>query len=230
MYQLMAGLIEQAMCRPVQPELNLPAELPAARNAFEEAPRSPEHSIEERSFLHSTGKNNIFRRCGAALAAAAHSPALRQPRLRADIMVRRAMEIFANKPLRSLALSAVVTGLGLTFWMAHDGRGSASSWESSARSKSTVVRSFQPEVKPVDVTSKGRSEPISANEARRTKLRNRRVRVGQTAVDYIGDDVTVRHLTRTPARQRPTGQVAHIGEDVTVRYFTPKPAARSQSQ
>ena len=229
MYRLMAGLIEEAMCRALQPKRLLPAELPAVRSALEETPGGAERFTEKRPTFYAIGKNT-FRRCGAALAAARQSPAFRRPGLLAEIMVQRATEVLANKPLRSLALSAVAIGLALTFWMAHGGRGLPSRWESPAPSKSTDVRSFQPEVKPVHVTSKGRHEPIPANEVRHAKLRNRRVRVGQTEVDYIGDDVTVRHFTPTPPRQRTTGQVTYIGEDVTVRHFTPKPVARSQSQ
>ncbi len=229
MYRLMAGLIEQAMCRAVQPKRLLPAELPAVRSAFEETPGSAEHFTEKRPIFYAIGKNTL-RRCEAALAAARQSPAFRRPGLLAEIMVQRATEVLANKPLRSLALSAVAIGLGLTFWMAHGGRGLPSRWESPAPSKSTDVRSFQPEVKPVDVTAKGRPEPIPANQARHAKLRNQRVRAGQTDVDYIGDDVTVRHFTQTPPRQRTAGQVAYIGEDVTIRHITPKPVARSQSQ
>ena len=229
MYRLMAGLIEQAMCRAVQPKRLLPAELPAVRNAFEETPGSAERFTEKRPIFYAIGKNT-FRRCVAPLAAARQSPAFRRPGLLAEIMVQRATEVLASKPLRSLALSAVAIGLGLTFWMAHGGRGQPSRWESPAPAKSTDVRSFQPEVKPVDVKSKGRHEPIPAAHARHAKLRNRRGRVGQTGVDYIGDDVTVRHFTRTPPRQRTAAQVAYIGDDVTVRHFTPKPVARSQSQ
>ena len=229
MYRLMAGLIEQAMSRAVQPKRLLPAELPAVRNAFEETPGSAERFTEKRPIFYAIGKNT-FRRCVAPLAAARQSPAFRRPGLLAEIMVQRATEVLASKPLRSLTLSAVAIGLGLTFWMAHGGRGLPSRWESPAPAKSTDVRSFQPEVKPVNATSKGRHEPIPANQARHAKLRNRRGRVGQTGVDYIGDDVTVRHFTRTPPRQRTAAQVAYIGDDVTVRHFTPKPVARPQSQ
>ena len=60
----------------------------------------------------------------------------------------------------------------------------------------------------------------------------RRVRVGQNEVDYIAEDVTIRHFTSQPAR--PPTQVAerqiHFGRDVTVRYFGSKPSAASQAQ
>jgi len=244
MYRLMARLIEEAMCRPVQAVRNSPAEVPAevpakvpaVRKIIEETRRRSEHFTERSRIFYSAVKDSVLRRRQAALTAARQSPALRWPGLLAKNMVQRAAEVFASKPLRSLALSAVAIGLGLTFWMSHSGRGPASRWESPAPSKSTAVRTFQPDVKPVDAT-RGRLEPIPApvipvpnHEARLVKQRNRRVRVGQTEVVHIGDDVTVRHFTRTPPRQRAASQVAHFGEDVTVRYLTPKPVVSSKSQ
>jgi len=46
-------------------------------------------------------------------------------------------------------------------------------------------------------------------------------------VEYIGDDVIVRHFTPRPAPKRVlvgSNDVHHIGDDVTVRYLTPKPS------
>ena len=254
MYRLMARLIEEAVCRPVQSERNsaagvplevaveVPAEVLAVRNVIEEMRRRSEHFAERSRILYSAVRDSVLRRRQAALTAAQQSPAFRWPGLLAENMVQRATEVFANKPLRSLALSAVATGLGLTFWMSHGGRGPASRWESPAPSRSTAVTSLQPDVKPVDATRGRRLEPIPVpaipvpvipvpnNDARLGNQRNRRVRVGQTEVVYIGDDVTVRHFTRTPPRRRAASQVAHFGEDVTVRYFTPKPVVSSKSQ
>lgn len=54
----------------------------------------------------------------------------------------------------------------------------------------------------------------------------KRVQVGPNEVDYIAEDVTIRHFTPTVAR--PRVQLAYeevqIGADVTMRYFTSKPA------
>ena len=52
----------------------------------------------------------------------------------------------------------------------------------------------------------------------------RRVRVGDNEVDYVTEDVTVRHFTRTPEMQKaPLGgeQVDYVSEDVTVHRFAP---------
>jgi hypothetical protein len=49
------------------------------------------------------------------------------------------------------------------------------------------------------------------------------VRIGDSDVEYFGDDVTVRWFTARPAKQRARiakPRVTHIGDDVTVRYFS----------
>lgn len=53
----------------------------------------------------------------------------------------------------------------------------------------------------------------------------RRVRIKDTEIDYISEDVTVRHFKRNPARQNaPVGyqHVEYVSEDVTVRRFMPR--------
>jgi hypothetical protein len=60
----------------------------------------------------------------------------------------------------------------------------------------------------------------------------RRVRVGPDEVDYVAEDVTVRHFTSTlerPQAQREYKEV-HLGSDVTIRYFASKPAATPQTR
>ena len=54
----------------------------------------------------------------------------------------------------------------------------------------------------------------------------RRVQVAANEVDYIAEDVTIRHFTHKPVPsrvQRGYNEV-HIGADVTIRYFPSKPA------
>ena len=60
----------------------------------------------------------------------------------------------------------------------------------------------------------------------------KRVRVGPDEVDYIAEDVTVRHFTSTLARpqaQRAYKEV-HLGTDVTIRYFASEPAAAPRTR
>jgi hypothetical protein len=71
-------------------------------------------------------------------------------------------------------------------------------------------------------------QPTSApmKEARTTGGSTpRRVKAGEYEIDYISEDVTVRHFISKPALQ-PTsprdGQVEYVSDDVTVRHFPPK--------
>lgn len=47
----------------------------------------------------------------------------------------------------------------------------------------------------------------------------KRVRVGPTEVDYIADDVTIRHFTSKPETTDARYRQVDFGDDVTVRYF-----------
>ena len=61
----------------------------------------------------------------------------------------------------------------------------------------------------------------------------RRAKVGEYEIDYISEDVTVRHFTSKPALQQTPpreGQVEYVSEDVTVRHFAPKLAVVSPKQ
>jgi hypothetical protein len=233
-YRLMAALIETAMARTIQIDRNLKAELPTVAQAVDEVPPQGREYLQEDKPLFSLVNNSgIYQRCGETLAAMRDSAVRRQPALLARIVVQRATEVISNKPLHSLALAAVATGLGLTFWMAH-GRGPGSALGSSAVPEAVAVRSFQTgNAATPEGTFESQAAPSPVREARASAMRPRRVRLGQSEVDYIGDDVTVRHFNYTPARQRRVagpGRVAYIGEDVTVRYFTPKSASSSESR
>src|SRR5579862_2279287 len=60
----------------------------------------------------------------------------------------------------------------------------------------------------------------------------RRVRVGQDEIDYIAEDVTIRHFTShaAPPQMLAGERLVNFGEDVTVRYFGPKPQVAPQIQ
>ena len=66
------------------------------------------------------------------------------------------------------------------------------------------------------------SNPMSP--ARRAARREwQRVRVGDDEIDYVSDDVTVRHFLQRRPKQERLGRyrVDYISDDVTVRHFTP---------
>lgn len=60
----------------------------------------------------------------------------------------------------------------------------------------------------------------------------RRVQVGPNEVDYIAEDVTIRHFTPTIAgpRVQLAYKEVHVGADVTIRYFAPRPAVAGRAR
>lgn len=240
-YRLMAGLIEAAMeqAQAEQKEKeNLAADL-VFPHAMEELTPQSKGFLNDYYAMSSSRMDTICEQCGAALAALRDSPVLRQSALLAKVLVQRGQEVTWNKRRRNLALAAAAAGFGLTFWIAY-GRGPASPSGSSALPGSNAVeqREHFESAKAVPLEGTPRSSKDQTLSASRKQMRSaramaRRVRVGQNEVEYIGDDVTVRHFTYKPAtlhRAVNASRVAHIGDDVTVRYFTPRPAVKPDSQ
>ena len=74
------------------------------------------------------------------------------------------------------------------------------------------------------------NEAQPENERAKTKPATfKRVVVGPREIDYVAEDVTIRHFDLKPAlpQRRTVEKILHIGEDVTVRYFEQKPSATS---
>jgi hypothetical protein len=235
-YRLMAGLIETAMAHTAEAEQkNHTAELAATAGSpyLWHGFFNTDESVLERS------KHAIYRHCGAALSAVKKSQlvgSLKQPSLLRAGIVNRAKGVVSKAPPWNVALATIATVLGAALWIAY-GRGPASPSRSSTAPEST---SPEPEDRfaPTSVSTKETSErpgaSLSLQRARLSGATIRRARNRDNEVDYIGDDVTVRHFTYAPrVRRRALGgpsRVANIGDDVTVRYFTAKPAAKVENR
>jgi len=135
----------------------------------------------------------------------------------------------------SVAAAGGALALLLATWIAYDHRsasrapGSTPQTSSDAQQQPTVVPAT-----PLPVNL--RSTPQTAEVGQNTNAASsafKRVSVGPNEVDYIAEDVTIRHFT-TPKRIPPQLQTWNkqvvIGEDVTVRYFAYKPAAASPTR
>jgi len=83
---------------------------------------------------------------------------------------------------------------------------------------------------PTNVATSNSESSSGASDSKPPGSGFRRVRVGQDEVDYIAEDVTIRHFTSDAARpQMLAGErLVNFGEDVTVRYFGPKPRIAPQ--
>lgn len=237
-YRLMAGLIQAAMSYAAEAEQkDRMAELAATAGSsyLWRGFLNNDESVLERS------KHAIYRHCGTALSAVKKSQfvgSLKQPSLLRAGIVNRTRGVVSKTPPWNVALATIATVLGVTLWIAY-GRGPASPSPSLAAPESTSV---EPEDRfaPTSVSTKETSErsgaslSLSLQPARLSGATIRRARTAETGVDYIGDDVTVRHFTYKPkGRRRAVGgpsRVANIGDDVTVRYFTAKPAVKAENR
>jgi hypothetical protein len=105
--------------------------------------------------------------------------------------------------------------------------------ESSTLPKSTAVDPSETFSKP-SAKASDQPELVAGKDVRPARILRKRVRIGDSDVEYFGDDVTVRWFTARPAKHRAKvakNRVTHIGDDVTVRYFSePQPAVVPVSQ
>ncbi len=241
-YRLMAGLIEAAMQQAAQveqKEKEILAEALVFPHPAEEITSQSGEFLKDYYAMSSSRMDAIYQCCGAAMAAFRESPMLRRPASLAKALVQRAQEVNWNKRRRNLALAAGAAGFGLTFWVAY-GRGPASPLGSSSYPGSTAIEQQESlesaKAMPADGMpgiSKLQHLSGTGKHASPSGTRVRRVRLGQSEVEYIGDDVTVRHFMYNHGALYSgvkATRVSHIGNDVTVRYFTPRPAGKSDSR
>jgi hypothetical protein len=226
-YRLMAGLIESAMEEGGQVEReHLKADLVFPHAVDEITPHGGGFLKDYRA-MSSSRTQVLYQRCRAALAMLKESSTLRRPRALAKTWLQRAQEVSWNRRRRTIALAAGIAAFALVFWAAY-GRGPALHLGSSTPPGSGGDIEHSDPFDSVKAKSAGgtirTAVPGSGQQPALARTKVRRIRVGQNEVEYIGDDVTVRHFAYKPATLRggvKASRVAHFGSDVTVRYFTP---------
>lgn len=152
---------------------------------------------------------------------------------RTRISGRRAAEqsIFPNSRPHKLRLSPIAAVIAVliiaTRWIPYDIRPASPVGASQSPLRSNAAPQelvFAPAKSPLSLRAQaaitGRAEPKAPSPA------FRRVQVGPNEVDYIAEDVTIRHFTPTRATRRVqlAYKEVHIGPDVTIRYFASKAA------
>jgi hypothetical protein len=152
---------------------------------------------------------------------------------RTRVSGRRAAEqsISPNSRPHNLRLSPIAAVIAVliiaTRWIPYDLRPASPVGASLSPQRSNAARQeilFAPAKPPLSLRAQaavaGRAKPKAPSPA------FRRVQVGPNEVDYIAEDVTIRHFT--PTRATPRVQLAyeevHVGADVTIRYFASKAA------
>jgi hypothetical protein len=133
-----------------------------------------------------------------------------------------------------VAVTAVVTALVIaTCWIAYHRRPASLVGTSSTQRSNAAPQQipFVPS-KPSNSAPKAQTAAGGTEPAKVPGYAFKRVRVGPTEVDYIAEDVIIRHFMPKNAAPRVRGgyKEVNIGDDVTVRSFAPKPAVPSQPQ
>ncbi len=159
---------------------------------------------------------------------------VRQPVKAATTITQPAKRVAWDRLRWNVAAAVVGTVLVMGSWVAYNHRG-ASPADTSLLQRSDAAEQQVPAAQ-LSPASNSTSKPQTAAGAEGMKATGsafKLVRVGQSEVDYIAEDVTIRRFTPKP-RQRPQTTVGEkrvdFGEDVTVRYFASKPPAASQAQ
>ena len=124
-------------------------------------------------------------------------------------------------------LTAVLAVVVLTFWTAYSNQGPTwlmklSEGQRSSHLDETVGQAKTEAMREVS-NFEATSSPAKEARPRRTSLRQP---FGESEIEYVKDDVTVRYFAQPPLRQPlrlGEAHVSYVGEDVTVTYFTPKP-------
>jgi hypothetical protein len=133
-----------------------------------------------------------------------------------------------NVPLTSVVFALVIAAC----WITYNLRPTSSPVATSSVQQADADRQqAQPEPEKRDSPAKALPARVLAEQPV-ARPAFQRVRVGSTEVDYVADDVTIRHFTLKPgASPVHTGyKQVNRGNDVTVRYFGSKSAVMSQAQ
>jgi len=133
----------------------------------------------------------------------------------------------------NVAAAGLVAVLVIVGWLVHHHRLAIPTDASSLQPSNAIQE--QVSLKPSSASDGTSSPEASADGSADRKAAGsgfKRVRVGPNEVDYIADDVTIRHFAPRPARpQMLVGEKrVDFGKDVTVRYFVSKPPVASQAQ
>jgi uncharacterized membrane protein YeaQ/YmgE (transglycosylase-associated protein family) len=230
-YRLMAGLLGEAMGRAahIKQKAAAAAEQPVVEKRIEKIAPQVQQSLHESGSRSGPATNPATGQTCRPPVVAAESPARTQLARAASIVMQRARHMPSYKRW------AVAAVLVLVSWIAYRDRRPAATLGASALQGSNAIGQQLPSV-PAKTSASSMSKPQTASvlneEARTARSTPRWVRVGNTELDYVAPEVTVRYFTATPAVRRVEvgrSHVEHIGDDVTVRYFTPT-AARPRVQ
>lgn len=217
-YRLMANLVEEAMARDLQrsQERKLTTQSTSTQASVDKAPfQIPGLPGDDQP----TPNPSIVHVCSATATLPGTLPTQSPP----------AEEAATSKWLLTLAsfriahwsldATVVVILLGLAGWISlHQHVASIVKGASLTRANASGKYASRM------IVNNSPNTPSGTHQTRTARPQFRRVRVGPNEVDYIADDVTIRHFTRpVPPSPAHSGYTqVNIGDDVTVRIFKDK--------
>ncbi len=222
-YRLMAGLVGEAMSFAGRPEQTkaLAADLSSVEESVGQIRSQLNSSLINGGVSSAANNRAVCPACGNFVTKAGSLPAARRS---AWAVLMRAKRVQLNNGHWKTAVAVAVVLL-MAFWISYRVRHSVSPFGASAPQSSDAVE------RPMLLLPAKRVLANNISQQQTTQIEDGRwVRVGANELDYVTQDVTVRHFSRRHAPQREldsNGQVSYVSDDVTVRYFTSKhPAAR----
>ena len=238
-YRLMTGLVGEAMSRyaPRDQKGALSTQAATLPHAIEQIASQMHTSPgDDKSTAEPARKHGIRQASGPATAVAGELPGVCQSAKAAIIITERVKRVPLHKLRWNVAATGVVPALVIAAcWIAYDRRPALPAGTLSLQRSNAVQQQipFVPaKPAPSNRASRAQAAAGGAKEAKSPSSAFKRVRVGPNEIDYIAEDVTMRHFTTHPALSRVQRgyKEAHIGDDVTVRYFASKPAVVSQKR
>ena len=129
-------------------------------------------------------------------------------------------ELIIADPWQVVAAVSVTLVLAIGVHIAHLRHSVSSQAVSTISSPSEIRQSLAPN--PVSESVRRKTSSAEERDVLRPSTAFHKVRIGPDEVDYVAEDVTIRHFTTPPGRTRAGSGASRIdfGKDVTMRYFS----------
>ena len=228
-YRLMAGAVEQAVFREVQPgQKEVLASQPASVElAVEQIRTQRQKPPVQEPALQSMLKHWTWIRESAKTAG---EFLYLRPSGKAAITGTRSLKRTFGELRGNVATIGVVMGVMIASWIAYH-RPSRSPVGLADTGSKAAGQQLSPVLLPENHTPRPGAVSSRAEDIKNKRSTFRRVRVGQDEIDYISEDVTIRQFLPKTKDSRASNRYeqVNIGDDVTVRYFAYQPAAKLQT-
>lgn len=232
-YRLMAGLVGEAMSRAAkhEEEGSRAEVLPLATE--QASAQMQEFTVDDNYVADPENEPAIYQLYEATSALAGKLPAFWRLPGATRMIRQRVQRLPLHTPQWSAAIAALVA-IMIVGWTAYGHQRPVSPGTPALQTSNAVdqhVDAASAKPVPVSATSQSQSASGAANPTKASRSAFKRVRVGENEIDYIADDVTVRHFIPSPSQQRVHAGYNQVefGKDVTVRYFASNGAAVSST-